>query len=72
MAAVTRLGLYGGPALPYGAFSGKAPGASLGEVALYATVSVVPALQVDGIDITPALAATAAVTPALRARVQIN
>lgn len=72
MAAVTRLGAYGGPALPYGAFSGKAPGASLGEIALYAEVSIVPALQVDCIDLAPSLLASATVTPALRADIRIN
>lgn len=72
MAAVTRLGLYGGPALPYGSFAGKAPGGSVGQVALYADVSIVPALQIDSLDLVPALSATATVTPALRAQVKFN
>lgn len=49
-----------------------ASGAPPAEVALYADVSIVPALQIDSLDLVPALSATATVTPALRAQVKFN
>lgn len=58
--------------MPYGSFAGKTAGTLPAEVALYATVSVMPALLVGCIDLAPALSATAEVSPALRARVRFN